>query len=394
MTQSLAVNAPIQYADTRCGRIVGLLLLCYGLFNTYLYMKFTPVYTATECGDQAATLDKLELGESSIHVGLKIQVTCLNPNPYSIDILTSENGQVFVGQEDPLMLGELRVMPGSKLPEKGNGIVQVRMDTELSGHEAEDLLPHFLSDAQIPLMLKLNFNVGVSISFGISTFATTAPFMKECGLNMAGLLKSTSNGRLGPMVCVDSFENLVIPPVTAPKPTDGNMAFSAAQMDPERIQMGERMKNVSIVNVMLICYCVGLMLLRTWFSEVCCGVQTAVKDRLDRARGVVAIGSEEDQVVAETSGAFRSLVSTVLKHTPFVPEASRRYGYTAAQGKELLQVEAQQANSEEPSSTMEQVIGFFNCRSSKRGPPATAMMAAKPEEAPTRTPRWGFSSNV
>mmetsp|Transcript_67878 Transcript_67878/g.178023 ORF Transcript_67878/g.178023 Transcript_67878/m.178023 type:complete len:381 (+) Transcript_67878:360-1502(+) len=380
MTISPAAAEPIPMADTRCGRIIGVVLLCYGAFNTYLYVKFTPVYTATECGVQAATLDKLELGESSIHVGLNIKVTCLNPNPYSIDILTSEEGEVFIGQTDRLSLGRLRVLPGSALPERGSGTVEVRMDAELSGETAEHLLPHFLEDREIPLLLNLHFNVGVQISFGLASWGTTAPFKKACGLNMGGLLRAGSGNRMGPMVCVDDFDSLVIPPVTDPTPADGRMSFSAAQMDPERIQMGERIKNVSIINVMLICYVLGLWLLRSWFSETCCNVRDAVTQRS------MAVVQPQEEVVERS--ALGSLVFTVLKHTPFGSGATRRDGYTAAQ-KELLQVDG--GGREAQQSRMESLRNFLNCRSSVRRP-GTATIA-KPEP-PSRTPRWGFSSNV
>ena len=73
-------------------------MLLYGLFNTYLFIKFTPVYTATSCGDQTALLKKFEVGDS-IHVGVEIHVLCSNPNPYDVKILNDTPGHVYVGKD-------------------------------------------------------------------------------------------------------------------------------------------------------------------------------------------------------------------------------------------------------------------------------------------------------
>merc|ERR1719203_623796 len=80
------------------GLVMGVLLFLNGTLNTFLYKKFTPVYTATECGDQMATLDQFQLGVDAIRVGILIEVNCKNPNPYKIQILSSTPGQVWIGK--------------------------------------------------------------------------------------------------------------------------------------------------------------------------------------------------------------------------------------------------------------------------------------------------------
>ena len=79
------------FRESGCGHCLGVLMLLYGLFNTYLFIKFTPVYTATSCGDQTALLKKFEVGDS-IHVGVEIHVLCSNPNPYDVKILNDTPG--------------------------------------------------------------------------------------------------------------------------------------------------------------------------------------------------------------------------------------------------------------------------------------------------------------
>jgi hypothetical protein len=227
-----------------------------------LYRKFTPVYTQTECGNQTATMDRLALGVESIEIGMQIEVTCRNPNPYAIEILASTPGQVFVQfsedkHAEKVQLGNLRVLPGSSLGENSGGVVRVRMDTEIKGTQADTMLPHFLSET-VPIMMLLQFDVGVSISFGLGSWSVSAPFKKSCGLNMGGVLvnqflpedNSKRSNRLGPLICRDSFDGLLpqLPRVgeKAETPEDGNMGFSAAQVAPQEVEAGELLKTVSL----------------------------------------------------------------------------------------------------------------------------------------------------
>lgn len=279
------VATPLQSADnaaastaprrSRACQFGGALLLAYGALNACIWKKFTPVYTATECGDQRAVLDELSLGASSIEMSMQIEVTCTNPNPYGIEILTSTPGRVFVKLgEMRMQIGDLKVIPGSSLPEQGTGTIRVRMDAKLSGEQADALLPHFLEDSAVPMLMELKFNVGVSLAFGIGgiggSWGTTAPFEKACGLNMAGLLVNqflptdgSAPTRLGPLVCRNSFHNMYIPPVgeASETPKDGRMGFSAAQVAPTEVAAGELTKNASLGVVISLCLLGGFGLL-------------------------------------------------------------------------------------------------------------------------------------
>jgi len=257
-----------------CGGI-GVALLCSGLFHTYLLVKLTPVYTATECGHQEAELKDFSVGIDSIHVGLEIQVSCSNPNPYKIDILSSTPGRVFVGRESRLLVGKLSVIPGSYLPEEGSGKVRVAMNADISGEETGQLLPNFLADSAVPILMELKFNVGVYISFGLGSWGTVAPFEKACALKMMGLLVNQfvskedthTNTRLGPLVCRDKFEHIIIPEIGEEDetPKDGNMGFSAAQVAPTEVEAGETVKNISLGTVILLSFLTGAVLVYTTF---------------------------------------------------------------------------------------------------------------------------------
>eukprot|EP00425_Heterocapsa_triquetra_P037829 CAMPEP_0195083732 /NCGR_PEP_ID=MMETSP0448-20130528/24591_1 /TAXON_ID=66468 /ORGANISM="Heterocapsa triquestra, Strain CCMP 448" /LENGTH=535 /DNA_ID=CAMNT_0040116965 /DNA_START=42 /DNA_END=1646 /DNA_ORIENTATION=- len=247
-------------------------LLGSGFFHAYLYNKFTPVYTETECGNTEPTIDEFTLGVSSIHVGLSIVVTCRNPNPYKIKILSSIPGRVFIGHgHSPLEVGKLAVMPGSFLQEEGSGSVHVRMSADITGMDADALLPHFLEDRAVPVTMELQFEVGISVSFGLGTWTTSAPFKKDCGLNMAGILVNNfvfdegsrrTKSRLGPLVCRDSFSGMRIPAVGEPSetPEDGQMGFSAAQVAPTEVARGEAIKNISLGIMMTLSFGLSLIL--------------------------------------------------------------------------------------------------------------------------------------
>jgi len=256
-----------------CGMLLSVFCVLSGLLQIQIYRKFTPVYTETECGNQTAMMDRMSLGSDSISIGLQIQVTCKNPNPYGITILASDPGDTYVQFKDEanrIPLGKLAVVPGSALPQNGHGIIRVRMDTVVRGEQADILLPHMLSDRAIPIMMQLQFKVGVNIAFGFVSWSIEAPFKKACGLNMAGVLvnqflptdNSERSNRLGPLICRNSFDGLIeqLPPVgeKAETPEDGNMGFSAAQVAPEEVEAGELLKTTSL----------GISITLTFFSSL------------------------------------------------------------------------------------------------------------------------------
>ncbi|CAE8688691.1 unnamed protein product, partial [Polarella glacialis] len=109
--------------------------------------------------------------------------------------------------------------------------------------------------------------VGINVNFGLMSFGTVAAFKKKCGMKIAGFRLVSAANRLGPMICRDSFAELsgLLPNVS--EATAGDMTFSAAQMDPDRIRMGEATKNVSVIGVGGICYLLGLLLTYRWILD-------------------------------------------------------------------------------------------------------------------------------
>lgn len=192
----------------RCTRlVVSACLFCYASFNCYLYKVFTPVYRSTSCGDQRADLQDFTIGMDMIQVAIGIELTCQNPNGYRVAIESATPGHVFAGEDRSLDLGTVTLVEGSMLPEHGAGTMAVKMDTKIHMAGAGKWISRFLSDPVVPLFLELHFDVGISVSFGLGTFGTSAPFVKKCGLHLVGLLVNTDK-RLGPLICRDTFEEV------------------------------------------------------------------------------------------------------------------------------------------------------------------------------------------
>merc|ERR1719330_644813 len=98
MQDDTPVKDVVASAKTFCRRFWGAVFLLYGVFNTYLFVRFTPVYTAATCGDEVATLDHLNVGDE-VSFGLKIEVKCHNHNSYQVDIASSRPGGVSLGHQ-------------------------------------------------------------------------------------------------------------------------------------------------------------------------------------------------------------------------------------------------------------------------------------------------------
>jgi len=322
-------EVPVRFADSWCGHIVSLALICYGFFNVLLFIKFTPVYVATECGDQQARLEHISWEGDQFLVGLEIQVTCWNPNNYQVQVKTSTPGMVWLGADRGITVGNLTLMEGSTLPMKGTGDIKVQMDASLSMGTSMHLAPHMLTDDVIPMFLELQFDVGVSLNFGLSSFGCTAPFKKKCGMNMAGLLVQTDK-RLGPMICRDSFAQIDGNLPQVDEAHIGAMAFSAAQMAPGRVAMGETAKNVSILGTIAVVWFFGFSLLYRWIQNCfnTCGsgprqtytqVQLPVGSRLQPSCFRAESGNvvELQGKVANDGSAYGRTMGFLLGFTPY-----------------------------------------------------------------------------
>lgn len=252
------------WAETTGCLLAALASVGYGLMNIGIYQKFTPVYVATECGNQTAELDHIELGDR-ISVDMTISITCTNPNAYGVIVGATRPGRVWI-MDRAESIGNLTLIKGSSLPGKGSGLVNVKLDAELTAQRSLHLVPDLMSNAQIPIFVELQFDVEVGMDFLVQHLHLTAPFKKVCGMYMAGILVTGSSSRLGPMICRDTFEEVDgnIPRVGEAQP--GHMSFSAAQMDPGRINLGEKAKTVSCLGMASLSFLFAIFVFWMWCS--------------------------------------------------------------------------------------------------------------------------------
>lgn len=242
----------------------GVALLGYAAFQVFVFVKFTPLFTALDCGDQAADLQDFSLGVDFISLQAEMAMRCGNRNPYAVKIGSSTPGHVFAGADRALDMGTVGLVEGSTLPDNGFGEMRVAITARLPAARGE-WPNHFLKDAFVPLFMELHFNMDISLSFGLGSFSVSAPFSKKCGLHVGGLLVDL--GRLGPVVCRDSFDAVAVALESAKASDSDAMVFSAAQMDPERIRMGEDAKNLGTIGTGLAAVICALRFLHSWATQ-------------------------------------------------------------------------------------------------------------------------------
>lgn len=250
----------------RCSLVAASLLVLLGIFHIYLFARFSPVFSTIECGKTAARVEHLHFSTSSINASLRITVQCSNPNAYAIDILESRRGRVFVSNRqhplgDLVEVGQLQVVPGSFLQEYGTGFIRIELSTVLADEVLGDFFPFILETPSYPILLQLQFRIGIAVQFGcVGTWTTEASFDKACGLNMGGVF-SHSPSLLGAVVCGQAFEELQIPPLGEEVPADGNMGFTAQQVAADEVARGELAKNLSLGMTITCCFLGALLCL-------------------------------------------------------------------------------------------------------------------------------------
>lgn len=87
-------SASASYTPQRSMKRVvwGLVCIAYGVLNLIMFAKFTPVYEATQCATEGAELKRLRLDSDIISVALQINVFCVNPNNYDVQVMTGHPG--------------------------------------------------------------------------------------------------------------------------------------------------------------------------------------------------------------------------------------------------------------------------------------------------------------
>ncbi|CAJ1454571.1 unnamed protein product [Effrenium voratum] len=229
---------------------------------TSIYVRLTPLYSTIECRHGSTQMQNLHVGVpliSATSFDLIIEMKCQNPNPYSIGFEWTEPGTVYIGRS-MTEVGHTQDVPGKEnyFPADGNGSTWVKANTTINAKLLSSLAGDLLfSGGQLPLRLELRQRLEVDVMLLFGGGAQVAQdFVKDCGMMIGNL---GPNPKIGPMACANTFDELVIPPVSGGS-SDGVMRLEAKMVAPKKIQQGMDLKNWGLGLTMAVFYTLGLVL--------------------------------------------------------------------------------------------------------------------------------------
>jgi len=256
---------------------VGVSTFVHGTRNAHRFGQLTPVYANVPCWNQAAMLEEFVAGAGVIQMGLRVNVTCANPNAYDVEVQPPRAfdrmppPDVFVGKFPMAVQAGKFVVAPTTLPAGSGGPVQALASVELRGSDAEELLPHFMEDREVPLTLRLEFVVGARVGLGMMEWEGDARFQEDCGLEVRGILPRSYEPKVGgerreappvsPMVCGKSWQRIsTLMPHIDDRPEDlgsDGVDFMSAKMPGRDSARGEITKIVFLGGDIFLSYLVG-----------------------------------------------------------------------------------------------------------------------------------------
>jgi hypothetical protein len=201
-------------------------------------------------------------------ISLTIEVSCDNPNPYSLMVKSINQGKIYMGT-DKAEVGVTR-LPSGTLPAEGVGVFVTSANIDLSAHLLGELITALLGD--VPLYLDLNLEVAVDVNFLLGSFQQTLPFNKDCGMYLVGvpsLLAHSDAAKFGPMACVDNGQTVNIPTANS-ESSDGLMPLTAPNMDKQRIDEAKKLTDTSLTASMAVSFTLCALCLTAGLSRLVC----------------------------------------------------------------------------------------------------------------------------
>jgi len=284
---------------------LAVLWLLLGIWMTHLNERFTPVYTPITCRMGGARVTGLHGGLlTGLSLGLTMNTTCDNPNPYSLTLQSPQALNVYLGQSRD-HVATITDIPRTTLPSKGSGVVVANADIKLSLAQLMQTLP-LLTASQIPIYMDQQIHLEVDVNLLFTRWRTNVEFSKECGFNMQGLgstlgdmITDQYEGSLGPMACADDFSSLTLPNVG--EHGSRELRMFAVNVAPREVEEGERLKTTALSAAQGVFYALsGLLFVAVAF---CLWGLLRERRQLAKKPAGAAEGAQQDTELAHNRAA-------------------------------------------------------------------------------------------
>lgn len=232
------------------------LSLLLGVWSRHLYQRFTPVYTDIVCHQKAIRLgDGANLVQDLQHrqIQFHLSTECQNPNPYSVVLRSTGEGQVYAGS-GRVLVATITDVPEATLEAQGagslNATVRLGWGDTLGSSSGLVQGVSLLLGQEVPIFIRNEVEVIVDVSLLFGHLSLTRQFSRDCGMKVKLWSAQSRGPALGGMVCAESFDDL--PPLPRPLPHAGGRSpeseirLSARGVAEEQIEEGERAKNVGL----------------------------------------------------------------------------------------------------------------------------------------------------
>lgn len=211
--------------------------------------RYTPLYTGIECSMAGHSLSSVQL--FPLAVGLAIDVSCENPNPYTLRVQTHGLAPFWLGEDrteaGTVEMPEEIALPGASGGKAGQGTFTVQVSAGGVSIEATPALILGSLDSEIESYIKFDSAVIIEADIvGLSVAVADLAMDEYCGS-----VVQLSENQVGEIACGESLDALGTPPPI------GDTIAPSEQID-EELRSGERTRDIVFDGGFVLCLVLGL----------------------------------------------------------------------------------------------------------------------------------------
>lgn len=268
---------------------LGLFLILLGAWATQQFFRFTPVYSDVQFSFEPVKLDKFSFN-GGFHVNLTLTVTCDNPNPYTVEVRSTDHLQVYMGKNrHPVAI--VTDLPHATLPAHGKGSIAAHVSI-VPTRKTLGPAATAVFGGQVPMYIEIELEVSLALNFIFGNFSATVPFVKDCGLMVQ--LYAIGGRNTGPLVCADSFDDFMVAKIDR-SPGAATKPQPLTLMQRQLIE-AERAKTTGLGTLMGLFYGFGfpIVVLSSWYLCKlgwccgCCGCNCCEEEDLQATKGTAS----------------------------------------------------------------------------------------------------------